>query len=255
MRVIDRCNLACEYCSPPDGIKLMKKTDLLTFEQIVDVVQAAVKTGICKIRLTGGEPLLRKDICLLVELIDAIEGVKELCLTTNGTHLADLAGPLAQAGIQRVNISLDTTIPHRYTTITRGGDIRDVLAGIDAAIEAGLTPIKLNCVIGKETDEALADLESVRQLGRRLNLQVRRIECMDFDTGHFGIVESGLGGNCPQCNRIRLSSDGFIRPCLFSDLSFSVREFGPGEAIRMAIESKPERGQACTHDWMRGIGG
>jgi len=251
--VTDRCNLRCRYCMPPEGIRLLRHEDILSYEEIVDVVRAATTAGVRHVRLTGGEPLTRRGIVDLVGMVADVDGVEDLSMTTNGTYLAEHAMALAKAGLRRINVSLDTLDPDRFSESTCGGDIAPVLAGIDAAEAAGLTPIKLNCVVGQWTSEA--DVESVRAFGRRRGFDVRLIRHMDFGAGHFTVVEGGTGGDCPRCNRLRLSSDGHIRPCLFADASFSVRELGAAEAIRRAVEAKPVAGGPCEHNWMHGIGG
>ena len=174
-------------------------------------------------------------------------------MTTNGTLLAGFAADLARAGLHRVNVSLDAVDPDRFREITRGGDVRAVFEGLAAARDAGLTPIKLNCVVAESADEP--DARDVADYARREGLEVRFIREMDFGEGAFSVVEGGSGGDCPRCNRLRLSSDGRIRPCLFSDLTFGVRELGPAEAIRQAVAAKPEQGRPCSHNWIRGIGG
>jgi len=251
--VTDRCNLRCIYCMPVEGLKLLRHEDILSFEEIVEVIRAAVDLGISKVRLTGGEPLVRRSIVELVRAIAAIDGIEDFGMTTNGTLLAAYAQPLADAGLHRVNISLDTTDPDRYREITRGGEIAQVFSGIEAAKKARLTPIKLNCVVGKHYPKA--DAESVKDFGLSTGLEVRNIHLMDFEAGRFSVVEGGSGGDCKRCNRLRLSSEGAIRPCLFSDISFSVRELGAVEALRRAVIEKPEAGGVCKHNWMHGIGG
>ena len=251
--VTDRCNLRCRYCMPKEGIKLLRHDEIFSFEQIVEVVRAAVDMSITKVRLTGGEPLVRHGIIKLVEAIGNIDGITDFAMTTNGLLLAEYAQSLVTAGLQRVNVSIDTTDPQRYQQITRGGNVADVLAGIEAAQKAGLNPVKLNCVVGDFSDES--DIQSVRQFADANGLQVRLIRMMHFETGCFSIVEGGSGGDCQQCNRIRLSSDGKIRPCLFSDICFDVRKLGAIEAIRRAVAEKPEAGGPCKHNWMHGIGG
>jgi cyclic pyranopterin phosphate synthase len=255
--VTDRCNLNCRYCTPPGGMQFLRREHVVSFEEIVAVVRAAVDIGITKVRLTGGEPLLRTDVVQLVEVLGRIEGIGDLAMTTNGTLLAQHAGPLAAAGLHRVNVSLDTTDPARYRELTRGGDFTDVVAGIDAAERAGLMPIKLNCVTGSPSNDAEddADVRSVKEFGRIRGLQVRIIRRMNLQTGLFHVVEGGSGGDCRRCDRLRLSSDAMIRPCLFSDLAFSVRQLGAVEAIDRAVAAKPAGGRPCTHDWMHGIGG
>lgn len=237
----------------PQGIRLLKHEDILSFEEIIEVTRTAVAAGVTKVRLTGGEPLVRHGIINLVASLAGIEGIEDLSMTTNGIFLANFAGSLADAGLDRVNISLDTTDPVRYRSLTRGGDISHVFAGIHAACEAGLTPIKLNCVVGEFSNES--DAEAVGNFGRDNGLEVRIIRQMRFETGCFSVVEGGTGGDCEQCNRLRLSSDGKIRPCLFSDISFDVRQLGASDAISRAVAEKPQAGGPCEHNWMHGIGG
>ncbi len=145
--VTDRCNLRCQYCMPTEGIRLRRHEDILRYEEIVRVVGIAVGMGIRFVRLTGGEPLARKGLVKLVAMLRSIPGLEELTLTTNGTLLAAQAQALAQAGLDRINISLDTLHPERFRRITRLGELGDVLAGIKAAEEAGLVPLKLNTVV------------------------------------------------------------------------------------------------------------
>ena len=251
--VTDRCNLRCRYCMPESGVKLLAHEDILSFEEIADVVGAAAEMGIRNVRLTGGEPLTRRGIVDLVRMIARIDSIDDLSMTTNATRLTEFALVLASAGLRRVNVSLDTLDPQRFSELTRGGDVAEVLAGIDAADAAGLTPIKLNCVVGELTTDD--DVEAVQAFGRQRGLEVRLIRHMVFETGEFTVVEGGTGGDCPRCNRLRLSSDGHIRPCLFSDVSFSVRQLGAAEALHQAVEAKPDAGGPCEHNWMHGIGG
>jgi len=145
--VTDRCNLRCVYCMPADGIAMMQHSDILSFEEILDVVKAAVNLGVDKVRITGGEPLVRKGVVDLVGMLAGVKGINDLSITTNGHLLEMLALPLKKAGLMRVNISLDATNPVRYSEITRGASVDKVFNGIAAAKEAGLLPIKINCVI------------------------------------------------------------------------------------------------------------
>ncbi len=250
--VTDRCNLRCDYCMPDGPHRLLPREEILSFEEIVEVAQTAVGMGFVKVRLTGGEPLMRRDIDTLVAMLAEIEGIQDLAMSTNGILLADYADALASAGLHRVNISLDSTDPQHYAQIT-GGDVQRVLAGIDAARAAGLLPIKLNCVVRESSAEP--DAVGVADFARQNDLQVRFIRAMDTATGTFSVVEGGSGGDCPRCNRLRLSSDGMVRPCLFSDLVFSVRKLGAAQALTQAIREKPAAGGPCTHNWMYGIGG
>ena len=249
--VTDRCNLRCTYCMPADGVTHLPHEDILSFEAIADVARCAAEMGITKVRLTGGEPLVRRGIVTLVEMLGAIKGIGDLAMTTNGVLLGRCAADLARAGLHRVNVSLDTTDPQRFAELTRGGDVSAVLEGIAAARQAGLTPIKLNCVVGP----CNGDVELIRAFGRANGYEVRAIRLMDFEAGHFSVIEGGSGGDCPNCTRLRLSSDGHIRPCLFSDIAFDVRALGPAEAIRQAVAAKPQAGGPCKHNWMHGIGG
>lgn len=220
--VTDRCNLRCCYCMPPKGVQLLRHEDILSFEEIVDVARCAVDLGVTKIRLTGGEPLVRRGIETLVARLAEINGLADLAMTTNGLLLSKYAPALAAAGLRRVNVSLDAIGADNYAAITRGGDVRQVLAGIEAARLAGLNPVKINCVVGPNNEDRNA--KDVAEYAEREGLEVRFIRQMNLAAGDFHVIQGGSGGNCPICNRLRLTSDGQIRPCLFSDLSFSVRQ-------------------------------
>lgn len=251
--VIDRCNLRCVYCLPENGIKLRSHQEILSFEEILAIVKRASKMGINKIRLTGGEPLLRRDIVVLVKMLAQLEGIKDLALTTNGILLANYAQDLKAAGLHRVNVSLDTTDPKYFYKNTRGGDITQVLAGIDAALRVGLVPLKLNCVVDNLNENQHALL--VKEFAQAKNLEVRFIQKMDFVTGKFATVIAKGGGDCKNCNRLRLLSDGKILPCLFSDVTFDTRTLGIDHALEQALLHKPERGAPCKPRWMGEIGG
>ena len=225
---------------PEEGVKLQSHSSILTFDEIVSFVEVAVKMGVDKVRITGGEPLVRKGIVDLVAMISSIDGIKDLSMTTNATCLRKYAFELADAGLQRVNISMDTIDPEKYRWITRGGDITEMLDGINAAFEAGLKPVKLNCVIRDNHNEP--DARAVTEYGKTIGAEVRYIKEMDLSSGQFSIVEGGSGGNCAICNRIRLTATGKVKPCLFNDMEFDVRELGNEEAIRQAVDKKPVRG-------------
>ncbi|MDQ2908597.1 MAG: GTP 3',8-cyclase MoaA [Candidatus Eremiobacteraeota bacterium] len=174
--VTDRCNLRCTYCMPEAGLPWIPKPDILTYEEIEAVVRAAASVGVRSIRLTGGEPLVRRDLTELVCCIAAIEGIEDISLSTNGLLLADAAAALAAAGLRRVNVSLDTLRPDRFETIARRPGLDRVLSGIDAALAAGLGPIKLNCVLMRgQNDDELADFAA---LAYERALYVRFIEVM-----------------------------------------------------------------------------
>ena len=186
---------------PEDGIRLMNHQDILSFEEITEVVRVAVSQGIDKFRITGGEPLVRKDIVTLVSQMASVSGVKDLSITTNGILLEELAQPLKDAGLRPVNISLDT----------------------------------LN--------------------GRMNNLQVRFIRQMNLESGEFSVVEGGEGGNCSRCNRLRLTANGMVKPCLFDEQEFSVRELGAEKALLSALNSKPLNGCFNSKGSFYNIGG
>lgn len=251
--VTDRCNLRCVYCMPACGIKALPHEAILRFEEIIEVVRFAVSKGVHKVRITGGEPLVRKDIVRLVALLAGIEGIKDLAMTTNAVLLEKFAKPLAEAGLQRVNISLDSIDAETYTQITRGGDIQAVFRGINAAKAAGLEPIKVNCVVKSSSDEPHA--KKVKAWAASHGLQVRFIHEMDLSIGQFSTVEGGEGGNCAQCNRMRLTANGDLKPCLFTDLSYNIRQMGIKEAYLAAVTNKPACGSINHHNAFSNIGG
>jgi len=251
--VTDRCNLRCTYCMPAEGIALMQHSDILSFEEIMDVVDAALLLGVDKIRITGGEPLVRKGIVSLVQMIASKPGIQDLGMTSNGQLLEQYAQPLKDAGLHRINVSLDTLNPEKYMQITRGGDINKVLKGIEASQTAGLSPVKINCVIIKSPDEP--DAVEVAEYAKEHGLQVRFIRQMDLEKGEFYIVDGGSGGDCSTCNRLRLTANGMIKPCLFNDLEYDVREHGAHKALQLALGNKPSCGTVNKHGEFYNIGG
>ncbi len=251
--VTDRCNLRCHYCMPEKDPCMLRHEDILTFEEIQQVVAVAVPLGINKIRLTGGEPLVRRDIVDLVLMIASVPGVEDLAMTTNAVLLERFARPMADAGLKRINVSLDTMDAEKFGKITRGGELAKVLKGIHAAREAGLHPVKINCVVKAGEDNH--DAEQVRRYGLRESIEVRFIQQMDLENGHFGVVEGGTGGDCRQCNRLRLTSDGKVKPCLFSDLEFDIRKLGIQKAIEGALMKKPAKGTVNKMNAFHNIGG
>lgn len=251
--VTDRCNLRCTYCMPAEGVELMEHKDVLRFDEIVKTIKYAVSQGVDKIRITGGEPLVKKGIIELISMIGQIDGIKDFGMTTNGVFLNKYAKQLAKAGLDRVNVSLDTMNSEKFKKITRVGDINDVFKGINAAKEAGLTPIKINCVI-KKTREEPGAIE-VAKFCKDNDLQIRYIHEMNLETGDFSVVEGGTGGHCAICNRLRLTANGDIMPCLFSNLKFNVRELGIEEAFAQALGKKPKSGQVQTTSKFYNIGG
>lgn len=176
LSVTDRCNCRCSYCMPAGGVPMLRHEDVCSFEELVGIVRACCELGVRKVRLTGGEPLVRRGLPELVRMLHEVPGVEELALTTNATLLAPVAGELAAAGLDRVNVSLDSLRPERYAAITRSGRLEDALAGIEAAREAGLAPLKLNCVLmGGVNDDEAADIAGI---ARNEAVDVRFIELM-----------------------------------------------------------------------------
>ena len=251
--VTDRCNLRCNYCMPECGVDLISHKEILSFEEILEVVKVSVELGVDKIRITGGEPLVRKGIVELVEMIAGVPGIKDLAMTSNGTLLEKFAAPLKKAGLHRVNISLDTLDAEKYSKITRVGEIQQVLTGINAAKDAGLNPIKINCVI--KTSPMEEDARQVAAFCKENNLEVRFIKEMDLEEGVFSKVIGGDGGHCKSCNRLRLTANGKIKPCLFSDLEFDVRELGAEHAILQSVGLKPKSGTENKINKFSNIGG
>ena len=174
-------------------------------------------------------------------------------MTTNGQLLEKFAQPLKDAGLHRVNISLDTMDPERYRQVTRGGEIENVLKGVNAAVTAGLSPVKINCVITKSPKEP--DAIEVAGYAKALGLQVRFIRQMDLEKGEFYIVDGGSGGDCSTCNRLRLTANGMIKPCLFNEMEYNVREHGAYQALQLALGNKPLCGTVNRHGEFYNIGG
>jgi cyclic pyranopterin phosphate synthase len=265
--VTDRCNLRCVYCMSEEGMTFLPRSELLSFDEIVKIARVAHTLGVTAIRLTGGEPLVRKGLASLIAQLSEI-GFDDLALTTNGMQLATLAPKLADAGLKRVNVSCDSLKADRFESIRRRGDLATVLGAMDAAEAAGLNPVKVNVVLlrGNNEDEILDFAAFARQTGR----VVRFIEFMPLDAqgqwdrtqlvpgheiferineawpleavggldgpapaerfrfvdghGEIGLISSVTQPFCGTCNRLRLTADGSIRNCLFSDDEYSVRD-------------------------------
>lgn len=299
--ITDRCNYRCTYCKPEEQFKFIPHEEILRYEEIVEIIEEAVGLGITKVRITGGEPLVRKGIVDFIKKLKRIEKLEDISLTTNGCFLAGYAEELKAAGLNRVNISLDSLQKNKYRKITRGGNLERVLKGIDSALKAGLLPIKINTVLIKGINDD--EVEDFVRLTLERPLNIRFIELMpsgekvtDNYKGKFisvlEIKESSAkkysfnpintssgngpakyyeieGGKgtigfitalsqhfCQSCNRIRLTSDGKIRPCLFFnqeiDLKKAIREVENTEnkqilrrkvirdKIEMAVKLKPK---------------
>ncbi|MBI3039466.1 GTP 3',8-cyclase MoaA [bacterium] len=173
--------MRCIYCMPPEGVKKLRHDQVLKYQEMIPIIEAAVSHGVFRVRITGGEPLVRKGIIDFVKSVSSIHGISDLSITTNGVFLAEFAKPLVNAGIKRVNISLDSLRPEKFQEITRGGDIKKVFQGINSAIEAGMNPVKINVVLipGKNDDE----IESFVRMAFEKPVQVRFIERMPFSKG------------------------------------------------------------------------
>jgi cyclic pyranopterin phosphate synthase len=250
--VTDKCNLRCRYCMPAEGVPPRSHEEFLTLEQIVEVVRVAVRLGLTKIRLTGGEPLVKRGIVELVRMIREVEGVRHLGMTTNGVLLARYAVPLREAGLDSVNVSLDTLEPERYSHITRGGDIRRVMGGIQAARQAGF-PIKVNMVVLEDTGEEA--IEAMRRFCAREGLTLQLINHYSLGREKLDDYAYDRPPRCRACNKIRLLADGTLKPCLHSNEEIPLDLANIEESLRRTIAGKPERGGTCTNRPMIGIGG
>ena len=316
----DRCNFRCIYCMPEEGVTPLCHQDILTFDEILAIVRNAADMGVRRIRLTGGEPLVRKGVVNLIEQMSAIPGIDDISMTTNGVLLPRMAKDLRAAGLRRVNISLDTLDSGQFTYVTRVGVLQDTLAGIEAALKEGFDPIKINAVTVRRLNQ---DYLAFAKLSVDRPLHVRFIEYMPVgesggaDGSGWGkedvisseevralinerAVAEGLGelipaeksrpdgggpaeyyrfrdaqGTvgfisplsrhfCKSCNRLRLSADGRIMPCLFSDDYFDIKEAaGSGdderirEVLNLAIGNKPDEhhDRVGTERGMSQIGG
>jgi cyclic pyranopterin phosphate synthase len=250
--VTDRCNLRCRYCMPEEGIALISHEEILSYEGIAEIAAAAVRLGVTKIRLTGGEPLARKGLLELVRKLKAIPGLRILAMTTNGTLLAPVAAELALAGLDSVNISLDTIDPERYRFLTRRGNLQDALAGLDAAILAGLK-VKLNMVVLSDTGEA--EVEAMRDFARSKGVALQTIGQYSLQEEKRDDYAYDRPPPCASCNRIRLMANGALRSCLHSDLDFKVDFDDIEGSIAAAIRGKPAHGAVSSTPSVGQIGG
>lgn len=253
--VTDRCNHRCVYCMPQEGVVLRLHEEILSYEQIEAIVREGVALGVRKVRITGGEPLIRRDIENLVGMLSRIDGIHELCMTTNGTRLLEMAGKLKNNGLNRVNISIDSLDPVRYCEITRGGDLKEALAGVKAALEAGLKPIKINMVILEDTTEA--EVERMKKFCEDKDMKLQKIMQFSlYDRSDLKMrFQAERPPECSQCNRLRLTADGFLKPCLFSEDEVKVDFDDIRGSILRAVALKPENGSSCRTRTMCEIGG
>ena len=284
--ITDRCNLRCIYCMPLEGVYHLTHEDVLSYEEIMRIAQIAVEEGITKIRITGGEPLVRKGVVNLIGWLSRLKGIEDLSMTTNGIFLSEFAQPLYEAGLKRVNVSMDSLKPELFKKITRGGELSRVWRGIEAASKIGLNPIKVNVVAikGYNEDEIL----DFAQLTFEHDYQIRFIEfmpvgpengwnqgrylsCLDIRNiieksyklqpmvnkkcnsgpadlyrlrgakGIIGFINPISGHFCSTCNRLRLTADGKLRPCLFSDeeidIKMALRSGDSDEALKALLHS------------------
>lgn len=290
--VTDRCNFRCLYCMPEKGVEPKSHSDILRFEEMVEFVRAVAPLGITRIRVTGGEPLVRKGIPSFIRELRNINGIRDISITTNGSLLAPIAADLKDAGLDRVNISLDTLKPERFRKITRCGRLSDVLRGIECALETGLVPVKLNCVMVRGfNDDEIGDFI---ELTRSYPIYIRFIELMPLGekgwsqgkyisaeeikssikerlmptgapagagpavyyrvpgaVGAVGFITPISRHFCDACNRVRLTADGKLKPCLESDLEIDIkkalREKKGEEELRSLFREAIMKKPVCHH--------
>ncbi|MBO5170879.1 MAG: GTP 3',8-cyclase MoaA [Oscillospiraceae bacterium] len=279
--VTELCNLRCRYCMPAEGVCKRSHLDMLTEDEMIQAVEAAASLGITKLRITGGEPLVKKNIVSICRRAAAVTGIQEVCLTTNGVLLPELAKPLHEAGVRRLNLSLDTLNPEKYAYITRIGDLNRFWEGFHAALEAGFEKIKINAVLmGGFNDDEIIPLA---QMTKQYPVDMRFIEMMpmydggDFDSsayipytrvleklpdavpvqqdggvaklyclpgalGNIGLISPVSAHFCADCNRIRLTADGKVKPCLHSNVEYALKGLdfaGMRGQLEKAIWNKP----------------
>jgi GTP 3',8-cyclase len=251
--VTDKCNLRCRYCRPAKGVALKKHSDILSLEQLLEIIKFFVEKGIDKVRLTGGEPLVRKNVLFLVKEICKLPGIKDFGITTNAILLPEFAEKLYQAGLRRINISLDTLDPKKFSFLTRGGELQQVFAGIKAAQNVGFDPIKINMVVIKDYNEN--EIDNMKKFCEENKLEARFIKEMNLKKGTRSVIENAEAGKCESCNRLRLTCDGKLKPCLFSDYEIDLNKVSLNDAIEKALANKPEFGTTNAIDNMVGIGG
>ncbi len=289
--VTDKCNLRCVYCMPEEGLPWLKREELLNYEEIEQIIRTMALMGLQRVRITGGEPLVRRDLHELVRLIAAVPGIQDLSLSTNAVLLADQAESLRSAGIERLNVSLDSLQPDRVDAIARRpGSFPKIMEGLDAAERTGFSPIKINVVLirGQNDDEVRDFAEITRErpwhirfielmpTGANLELsanqfvsctevlrRVREIDELEPVAGPFGngparyyqfpgapgtigVITPMSHNYCDRCNRMRLTADGQLRPCLFGDIQTNLRDpLRAGAELTPLIEEtlriKPER--------------
>lgn len=288
LSITDRCNLRCKYCMPEAGVAVKPHTDMMSYEEIIAFAHLAAKAGISRIRLTGGEPLVRKGVVDLVASLNTIEEISEVSITTNGILLAQYAQDLFDAGLRRVNISIDSLDPQVYATMTRWGKLEQALAGMEAALAVGMVPVKINAVVLRNINDDLAPFAKLTMdypvhvrfieympafyeegqdnfiSGEELEAKIFALGSVDKSEspggagparyfklagakGTLGLIGSSKGHFCESCNRLRLTADGKLRTCLFSeqeiDLLPALRGGSPKDLmdlIERALREKPK---------------
>jgi cyclic pyranopterin phosphate synthase len=293
LSITDRCNLRCRYCMPEEGVEMVGHGDLLTYEEIARAIKVFAQNGISKVRITGGEPLVRRGVVDLIKRIAQIKGIKDLSLTTNGVLLKEYAGSLVEAGLRRINVSLDTLKPERFAYITRRDSFKEVWQGIEEALRHGLSPVKVNVVVIKGLNDD--EIAAFARLSLTYPLHIRFIEFMPVGEGNgwkanemlpsslimeeirgigeliplgpyendgpaqryyikggkgeIGFISPISSHFCAKCNRLRLTPDGKVRTCLFSDEEIDLKGALRGtegttaieEILFHALRAKPER--------------
>ncbi len=248
--VTQDCNLRCVYCAPDEYRPL--QDSVLSIDEILDVVQAGVRIGLKKIRLTGGEPLLRRDIVEMVAGIKGVDGIEQIGLTTNGIKLPLLATSLRRAGLDSVNISLDTLEPDRFRELTRVGSLSDTISGVEAATQCGLS-VKINMVILSDTTNS--EMAAIREFCDARELKLQLIRQYSLEETKLDDSDYDRPPPCEHCNRIRLLANGMLKPCLHSDTEIKLNRNNPGDSLVSAINSKPARGAICAGRKIIEIGG
>ncbi len=311
LSVTDLCNLRCRYCMPAEGICQKSHEEMLTEDEMIQAVEAAASLGITKVRITGGEPLVKKNIVSICRRTAAVPGIREVCMTTNGILLPELAEDLRQAGVKRINLSLDTLDADKYHRMTRGGSLKQALRGLDAALKTGFEKVKINTVlIGGFNDDEIRDLaelskdnpvdvrfielmpmydgngfeqdaflsrstvwkvlpELVSLSGEKTILEeeimtkenitkeniakenmengVARLYQLPGAKGRIGLISPISSHFCGSCNRLRLTADGKLKPCLHSSQEFSIKgktRAEMAEQMEIAILAKPQQRSA-----------
>jgi GTP 3',8-cyclase len=297
--ITDRCNLRCKYCMPETGVDWIPHESILSYEEILRLIRISTQLGFRRFRITGGEPLVRHGVLDFLSEASKIPGVEDLMLTTNGIVLPEMAFDLKAAGVNRVNISLDTLHPERFREITRGGEVQKVIQGVFRSLEAGLNPVKLNVVVVRNFN--LAELPKFMELARKYPLHIRFIELMpigissdkrsDFVPisemkeilgleglepkrdiigggpaeyitsegfqGSIGFISALSRHFCNTCNRVRLTADGKLRPCLHSSNEIDLRRGLRGqktdeeiaELFAQAVWQKPSEHHMNEEAW------